>query len=256
MRAGLNDSGEEGVTRIVRGGVAHLSRGQQTTRHAHYAWKLHIGMDAPVWIRGEEQTIDPGAGARVVVIPPGLPHSTGAVGWSCAIFVAPGDRGTPWRSSTGALGLNGAAAQRLIDACLKLESQPRASTADFITELVEVAAGAFAGPRTADPRAEASLRRLRLEPDLPLSTLAHEAGVSLNRLSRLVTGSTGMKLRRHVLWNRLLRLLSSNTHYSSITAAAMDAGFADHAHLTRTFRAFLGRSPSEFRAPPDAIEAW
>jgi AraC-like DNA-binding protein len=255
-RAGLNDSGEEGVTRIVRGGVVHLSRGQQTTRHAHYAWKLHVGLDAPVWLRGEGRPIDPGAGARVLVIPPGVPHSTGAMGWSCAVFVDPGSRGSPWRSSATAFGLGGGMAQRLVEACQALETLPRASTANFIAEVTELALKSFVGPCRVDARAESALRRLRVDPNTALSALAEEAGVSLDRLSRLITASTGMRLRRHVLWCRLLRLLSSNTTYPSITAAALDAGFADHAHLTRTSRLFLGRAPSELQGPPDALEPW
>ena len=255
-RPGLNDSGEDGVTRIVRGGVIHLSRGQQTTQHAHYAWKLHIGLDAPVWLRGPERSIGPGAGARVVVVPPGVPHSTGAVGWSCAVFVAPGGRDTPWRSTATAVALGGVVAQRLVDACKGLETQARTGTADFITEVRQEASEVFSGPSRVDVRAEKALRRLRLEPGVRLASLADEIGISLDRLSRLVSGSTGMRLRRHALWCRLLRLLSSNTRYASITAAALDAGFADHAHLTRTCRSFLGRAPSEFRTPPDAIEPW
>jgi AraC-like DNA-binding protein len=210
----------------------------------------------PVWLHGEGGPIEPAAGARVLVIPPGVPHSTGAVGWSCAVFVAPGSRGSPWRSSTTAFRLGGAAAQRLVDACRGLDTLPRASTADFITEVTELALKSFAGPCDLDTRADSALRRLRLDPDTTLSVLAEQGGVSLDRLSRLITASTGMRLRRHVLWSRLLRLLSSNTTYPSITAAAAHAGFADHAHLTRTSRSFLGRAPSEFRGPPDAIEPW
>jgi AraC-like DNA-binding protein len=255
-RAGLNDSGEEGVTRIVHGGVVHLSRGQQTTRHAHYAWKLHVGLDAPVWLEDAERAIEPSAGARVLVIPPGVPHSTGAVGWSCAVFIAPGSRGSPWRSSGTAFGLGGAQARRLVDACQRLEALPRASTADFISELAALAGESLVGLRHMDRRAESALSQLRRAPDTPLAALAEDAEVSLDRLSRLITASTGLRLRQHVLWSRLLHLLSSNTAYPSITAAAMAAGFADHAHLTRTSRSFLGRAPSEVRGTPDAIEPW
>lgn len=152
--------------------------------------------------------------------------------------------------------LDGELAQRLVDCCKELETQPRTGTADFVTEVRQVATEVFAGPSSVDARAEQALQRLRLEPGAALASLAHEMGISLDRLSRLVTSGTGMPLRRHALWCRLLGLLSSNARYASITAAAADAGFADHAHMTRTYRSFLGRAPSEFRAPPDAIEPW
>jgi len=88
------------------------------------------------------------------------------------------------------------------------------------------------------------------------TTINSRGRTELDRLSRLITLNTGLRLRQHVLWNRLLCVLSSNAAYSNISVAAFGGGFADHAHLTRTFRAFLGRVPSEFRAPPDALERW
>jgi AraC-like DNA-binding protein len=67
--------------------------------------------------------------------------------------------------------------------------------------------------------------------------------------------TTGMRLRQHVLWTRLLGMLSARERHATITAAAVAAGFADHAHLTRTCRAFLGRTPSEL-GRPEVVEAW
>ena len=253
---GLNDSGEDGLTSIVRGAAIHHSRGQRTSLHAHYAWKLHIGIDAPVWLDAPGCSIDPGAKARVVVIPPGVPHTTGAVGWSCAVFIAPGKRSAPWRSTTTAFGLGGRTAEQLVGVCQKFETVPRANRGDFVGEVTRLAATSFVGPRRADRRVQAALSKLALEPDRQLSQLAREAKLSLDRLSRLVSIDTGMRLRRHVLWSRLLGLLSSNIQHRSIATAAQVAGFADHAHFTRTCRAFLGRAPSDFRAPPDAIESW
>jgi transcriptional regulator GlxA family with amidase domain len=89
-----------------------------------------------------------------------------------------------------------------------------------------------------------------------LPELARSAGLSLDRLSRLVTRGTGMRLRRLALWSRLLHLLSTNGAHGSVASAAYAAGFADHAHLTRTYRRLLGRAPSEFRAPPDVLQHW
>jgi len=252
----LNDSGEAGVTRIIRGGAIHYSCGQRTTYHSNYAWKIHVGVDAPVWLTDSSGSVDATAGARVVVSPPGVAHSTGAVGLSCAIFVAPGQRSTPWRASSGAFILGGVAAKRIVDACQRFEPAARADTADFVAEVTGMAAKSFGVPHSADARVEKALSRLGDDPNTPLSELAKQVGLSLDRLSRLITLNTGLRLRQHVLWNRLLCVLSSNAAYSNISVAAFGGGFADHAHLTRTFRAFLGRVPSEFRVPPDAIEHW
>ena len=60
----------------------------------------------------------------------------------------------------------------------------------------------------------------------------------------------GPRRRRHA--NRAIAATATCT----LAAAALAAGFADHAHLTRTYRAYLGRTPSEFKAPPDVVAPW
>jgi AraC-like DNA-binding protein len=254
---GLNDSGALGVTRIVRGGALHHSLAQSTTQHAHYAWKIHVGLDAPVWLESANAKVSAAAGAHAVIAPPGVVHSTGASGWSCAIFLAPGSHGTAWRATSGVVVPSGAAALRLVDACRRFEPGARGHTADFIAEIGRLAfEPALASERAIDARVEQALACLAVDPGVALPVLALESGLSLDRLSRLVTRDTGMRLRQHALWSRLLRLLSSNARHESIARAAFDAGFADHAHLTRTFRGFFGRAPSQFSEPPDALERW
>lgn len=250
---GLNDP--VATARLVRGGALHHSCQQRTSSHAHYAWKIHVGIDAPVWLESASGHVPAAAGARVVVVPPGVEHSTGAAGWSCAVFVRPGTHGSGWSASTGAFALGGADARRLVDACRHFVPNAPRETSAFIAELAREALSVLPPARAIDPRVQAALVRLHADADLTLAELAHEARLSPGRLSRLLTRSTGMRLRQHVLWTRLLGMLSSRQQHDTITAAAMAAGFADHAHLTRTCRAFLGRTPSEL-GRPEVIEAW
>jgi AraC-like DNA-binding protein len=220
---------------MVRGGVLHHSCGQSTSPHAHYAWKIHVGIDAPVWLECASQHVPVAAGARVV-------------------FVRPGTRGSGWSAASDAFALGGRQAHRLIDAARHLDPAARGDTAAFIQELAINAHASLAAPAI-DRRVQSVLVRLQDDADVSLSELAREARISLGRLSRLVTQQTGMRLRRHVLWARLLGMLASRQQQRSITAAALSAGFADHAHLTRTCREFLGRTPSELGSP-DVIEGW
>jgi AraC-like DNA-binding protein len=252
---GLNDPVASGAATVVRGGALHYSCRQSTSRHAHYAWKVHVGIDAPVWLDCAGGAVPVGAGARVVVVPPGVAHSTGAAGWSCAVFVQPGTRGTGWSATSDAVALGGEAARRLVDMCRELDPSARRDASPFIDELAREARPVLAGSGAIDRRVHAVLLRLRDEPDTTLAELAQEVQLSPGRLSRLATQATGMRLRQHVLWTRLLGMLCARRSHATITAAAIAAGFADHAHLTRTCREFLGRTPSEL-GRPDAIEPW
>jgi AraC-like DNA-binding protein len=253
---GLNVSGDIEIARIIRGGAIHYSRGQRTTVHSEYAWKLHVGIDAPVWLRAAAVSVDAHAGARVVVTPPGAMHATGAVGWSCAIFVAPGTIDTPLRATTEALVLDGAAANAIVAVCQGFNPTTRADTHSFIAEVVARVAPLLGEARCNDRRVPSAIRSLERNPHQSLTALAQAQHLSLDRLARLVRENTGMRLRQLVLWNRLMNLLSSDRRYASLAQAAVDNGFADHGHLTRTYRAYLGRAPSDFREAPDVVAPW
>lgn len=250
----LNDSGEEGITRVVQRGALHFSRGQSTRHHAHNAWKMHIGLDAPVWIDNGYGHARASDGPRVVVVPPNTSHATGALGWSVAVFVEPGSRGTRWSADQAPFALPARQARRILDACRRIDPSLRGTAAELIDA---VAAEIPTLARTKlDPRVEEAIEVLRNDPDINLACVAELAGLSLDRLSRLVHQQTGLTLRRHRLWVRLTGALSLLAKSSNIADAAIHAGFSDHAHMTRTFRAFLGRAPSDFSQPPDVLQPW
>jgi AraC-like DNA-binding protein len=256
----LNDSGKPrsphdlGIARVVRGGATHLSCSQRTSAHGHYAWKIHVGLDAPVWLESAGARVDSSAAARVVVVPPGCTHATGAVGLSIAAFAAPGSRNMPWRATGAPFAIGGAHARRIVAMCRQLDPNDRWAHADLV-DLV-VAEAVNDRPQRLDARVGATLEALAHDPNIPLATIASAQRVSLDRLGRLTSQGTGMRLRRHVLWSRLLHVLSTPQPAMSLAVAAYDAGFSDHAHMTRTFRAFLGRTPSQLMIPPDVVAAW
>lgn len=251
----LNDSGESLVTRVVAGGAVHVSCNARTLAHAHYAWKIVVGLDAPIWFRSAAASIAPTEAIRAVIVPPGLHHEVGAVGLNCAVFGAPGSRGTPWHTSERHWVPDAAHTRRILGACRRLLDEPRASTLDVVDEVFGIAFDGFPPPRV-DARVRRVLKQLKTEPVESLSALASRYGLSPDRLSHLVKQDTGMALRKHVVWSRLMALLSRGEHYPSLAAAAAAAGFSDHAHLTRTYRNYLGRLPSDFSGPPDVLRPW
>jgi AraC-like DNA-binding protein len=85
-------------------------------------------------------------------------------------------------------------------------------------------------------------------PHLGLLELARLVSVSPYHLSRVFSSITGQTLstyrRRLRIGSALERLREGDEDLASVGA---DAGFADHAHLTRTFRRELGDVPSRIR---------
>ena len=78
-----------------------------------------------------------------------------------------------------------------------------------------------------------------------LETLEEVSGLSRWRLMHVFRESTGVPLRPYILWLRLQRASGELVRGASATEAAHTAGFADAAHMTRTFRRMLGTTPSE-----------
>jgi AraC family transcriptional regulator len=79
----------------------------------------------------------------------------------------------------------------------------------------------------------------------PLGELAAAVGLSEGRLGHLFREQTGLPVRRYLLWLRLGDAVGALAGGGSLTEAAHAAGFADSAHLSRTFRRMFGIAPSD-----------
>jgi len=93
----------------------------------------------------------------------------------------------------------------------------------------------------------ARLRTSGLEDDTSLEGLAGAVGLSPSRLMHVFTESVGIPLRPYLTWLRVQRAACAILAEASVTEAAQVAGFADAAHLSRTFKRRLGFPPSALR---------
>jgi AraC-like DNA-binding protein len=84
---------------------------------------------------------------------------------------------------------------------------------------------------------------LRSKRKFSLGGLANLAGLSPSRFMHVFTESVGVPLRPYILWLRLQQACSEIMNGATVTEAAHRSGFADAAHLTRTFRRMLGITP-------------
>jgi AraC-like DNA-binding protein len=84
------------------------------------------------------------------------------------------------------------------------------------------------------------LDRLPDDPAVPLADLAASASLSPDRLTHLFTEQVGIPLRGYRRWVRWLLAASALQNGATLNDAAHEAGFADAAHLHRTFRDQFG----------------
>ncbi|HEX4462935.1 MAG TPA: helix-turn-helix domain-containing protein, partial [Polyangia bacterium] len=122
----------------------------------------------------------------------------------------------------------------------------------FTRRAVALLGGEPSAARPIHPRVRRILRRLREQSaidDVSLAALSDSAGLSPGRLMHVFTESVGIPLRPYVLWLKLQRAAAAIAGRLPLARAASAAGFADAAHMSRTFRRMLGLSPSALRPP-------
>jgi AraC family transcriptional regulator len=111
---------------------------------------------------------------------------------------------------------------------------------------VTALAGTATPPADLDPRIARGLDfiRDRLRGPVSLADVASACALSTGRFRHLFVRETGVAFRPYVLWLRLNAAIECSMRGRSWTEAAHEAGFADSAHLSRTFRRMFGMNPA------------
>lgn len=101
-----------------------------------------------------------------------------------------------------------------------------------------------------DVRVARGLARLAQSPTATVASMAAASGLGVRAFGRRFMASIGLSPRAFGRVVRLGRALAglSRTGPGGDAALALEAGYADQAHLCRDLRAFLGMTPSAYRA--------
>ncbi len=129
-----------------------------------------------------------------------------------------------------------------------------AATPDQAYALIEQLVGADTLDASAlkiDPRIIRVVELIKRDVAHNLSAryLAAQVDLSEPRLSQLFKDTLGVPIRRYRQWHRLFVTAVGVTRGLSLTTAALEAGFTDSAHFSRTFRSILGMTPSAMLSP-------
>lgn len=100
-------------------------------------------------------------------------------------------------------------------------------------------------PTCGDQRINTVLDRLESSDTFPkIEELAKSCNVSVSRFIHLFSEQMNMPFKSYYLWLKLRRALLEIKSGNDVTEASYNAGFADSAHFSRTFRHTFGFSPS------------
>ncbi|GAA3088694.1 hypothetical protein GCM10010449_10560 [Streptomyces rectiviolaceus] len=217
------------------------SRPFRVAHHRLPAWKavLPIGGHAQLLQPGRPMVAAPG-----LIVPPQLAHSCAATSPYLALFI------DPWLlpSCPEPIRLDAGEVRRLLAALGTTDSDgPGAGAGVDLTAGYTELRALTGRPSPLDPRvAHAVDLCTSRDPDLPITSISTEVGLSAPRLRALVRQDVGIALTRLRRWGRL-RTAIGDLPDSTAALAAATAGFADQAHLTRTARDFIGRTPASLQ---------
>ncbi|WP_156434831.1 helix-turn-helix domain-containing protein [Bradyrhizobium lablabi] len=188
------------------------------------------GRRGPLSVVGQGQSIT----GDIVIIRPGVEHHIicGEGGLSAmyldgARWISPGTLAERLEGRLGELALAG----------MKLDSDAQRELRERLNH------GQDRLPR----KMSAVLADLAAEPMARMNQneLAKRLGLERTQALRLFKDSTGMTFRQFKRWTGLQHAARLIVAGALVRTAAMDAGFADTAHLTRTFKHSFGLTPSQ-----------
>jgi AraC-like DNA-binding protein len=237
---------------MMRGRVLHVGSGERVREHRTPAYKLVVGVDTEFTLRSAGQ-IGP---VRALLVPPCVAQTLTTQGLAIGIFMEAGGPLAPYTSSSACTAVHGKSRAALVALAQRFVHGDGHDEAAFCDEAYRVLGLRGPSARRLDARSEQCLRTLRQFPNRPLEQLARSAHLSSERLRHLIAERTGMPLSEHRLLQRTTLAIERRLLGAPLSQAASAAGFADHAHFTRTFGRLFGRTPSSVPARAELRETW
>ncbi len=240
-----------GRVHLWQGGSLWIGRGHgRSDWHDHHALQIAVALDGVCLFR--DRVDGTWAEFRGAIVRSHRPHQFEVEGATMAqLFIEPETvEGRRLR-------------ERFVDDISPLPEAPRRAMAQLLGDALRSNAQAdqmIAAARAAtlllagvtepiahsDARIDQAMAYIQSNIDAPI-TLGQAAAASClspGRFRHLFVAQTGTSFRAYVLWTRLNVAIQFAMAGRSWTEAAHAAGFADSAHLTRTFRRMFGINPA------------
>lgn len=212
--------------------------------HAHHAFQLTFSLGGEFQLHLRDRVVS----GPFAVVAPDAPHSFGARGLIAHLFVEPeSPAGRALAHAIGDAPATQIGRERVNDAPeqIKRAFEHPIDAREELREVGQQICSRIASQtRTVEPD-----RRVRqiikwaagnLDGTVGIEQAAKAVGLSASRASHLFVEETGLPFRTYVLWLRLTRAVDAHNGGLSLTDAAHAAGFADSAHLSRTFKRMFG----------------
>ena len=215
---------------LGQGWAVYLGTVQQNHVHSHHVLQIACASGQPIRMTTDAGEVE----AAGHVVASAVPHQLHTQEPLVLLFLDPALHASQrWSqyADRGVRAMTVEQAQRLV-ACVKAWQTRSADTV------------ARAHPRSDRDASLMAWLHGHLQEPVRAKDAASYIGLSESHFLHWFTDSHGMPFRPYLRWLRLQRVLRILSGGATLTAAAHEAGFADSAHLSRTFMATFGVSPS------------
>jgi AraC-like DNA-binding protein len=215
--------------------VLRYAPGHRRRRHAHPAWEIVVPQAGWVEWHSDESAVSRTAG---VVFPPQLPHLAHSPHGHVSVFI------DPWYLGLGpgdrrAIALDAFTVKKLRALTLSREDGDPDNVARDAVALLR-RNDLLSNAISIDSRVTAAVHALTAAHRMDQAASA--VGLSSSRFRALLHQQTGTPPAGLRSWQRF-RVAIQGFPVKPIAQAAVDAGFADQAHLTRTANRLMGQTP-------------
>jgi AraC-like DNA-binding protein len=216
----------------------------RTDSHSHHAVQVTLSLGGRFELRTSDRSLSADA-----AVAPDVSHVFEAVGANAILFVEPESRAgrAIAKRLFGKSSLAPVPANLLDDLTDQLRLAFNGGNKDdaffialgrsLVTRLAGLAEGQLPDPRV---QKIAAYVASRLDGPITLAAAAKSVGLSPGRVRHLFVEQTGLPFRTYLLWLRIVKAVGAFAGGASLTEAAHEAGFADSAHFSRTFRRMFG----------------
>lgn len=235
---------------LSKGRVLLIGDSLEDDEHRHHALQITINLEPNEFTlrQGNHNILTQG-----IIICPNAPHHVASSdSWRAVLLL---DAQTKYSYQIKQRFLSEVSARSLsaedLNFCRELlqDFSVRAQSIETADSAISAIIDRLAGPveyAETHPRIEKALEFIHHAggKELTLNQLAAQVFLSESRLSHLFKAEIGIPIQRYLLWYKVMQTAFNIGRGMSLTDAAEEAGFADSAHFSRTFRAMFGITPS------------
>ncbi len=247
----MNLSGLKPCFYLFNGTFAYLGKSTDTNFHTHHALQISIGLDKPFLMETKKAY----AKHQSIIIASDVSHKfDGLDAWHLILLIDP-EHEKAHQIKNNVLQdpmtkLDFYPLEGHVEEIVQLMIQKASCPAvqNSLNQLLGIISGFTNKIHKTDQRIHKIFKYIeRLdEKKVSMEDLTNLVNLSESRLSHIFKEQTGIPVRRYILWIRLMDALKNAILGQSLTTAALNAGFSDSAHFTRTYKSMFGVTPSTY----------